>query len=284
MLAYLSDFAESCDWDPTLLTIIGLSVALYAVGWRRLRQRASRHMVLPTWRLYCFLGGLGTVWVALLSPLAQYDDLLFFMHMIQHLLLVLIAAPLILLGAPLLPMLWALPRNLRVELGRLFSPGPIQRVFTVLTHPLVAVTVYCAAFAIWHIPTFYDAAQGHTLTHNLEHSIFLGSALLFWWPVIHPSGGRRRLSYAAGVVYFLPPMLIGSLIGALLTFAGHPLYATYQDAPRTWGISVMLDQQLAGLIMWVPGGLFFLVPIFIFLVLLFRELPEGGELEHGDKI
>lgn len=240
--------------------------------------------MLPAWRLWCFLGGLGTVWLALLSPIAEYDDLLFFMHMIQHLLLVLVAAPLILLGAPLLPMLWAFPRNARVELGRLFSPGPIQTFSNAITHPLVAVTIYCTALAIWHIPSFYDAAQGRTFIHNLEHAIFLGSALLFWWPVIHPAGGRRRLGYAAGVVYFLPPMLAGSLIGALLTFAEHPLYATYEQVPRTWGISVLQDQQLAGLIMWVPGGLVFLVPVFIFLVMLFRESPNDEEPLGKDKV
>ncbi len=278
-----SDFALAWNWDPTLITAILVSAVLYLVGWRSLGRRDPDRSVLAGWRPVCFLGGLAVIWLALLSPLAAYDDVLFFMHMIEHLLLVMVAAPLLLLGAPMLPFLWALPRGIRIGLGRLFAPGPLQELFSALTNPLVAVTLYCGVLAVWHIPTFYDEAQGHTIVHDLEHVIFLGTALLFWWPVIHPAGGRRRLSYAAGIVYFLPPMMVGSLIGALLTFAGHPLYATYEEAPRVWGISVLQDQQLAGLIMWVPGGLAFAVPVFIFLLLMFREPHDGwvGEKPGG---
>lgn len=261
--------------------MIALSVGLYLTGWWRIKRHSSSHSVLPTWRLWCFLLGLATIWVALLSPIGVYDDLFFFIHMIQHLLLMLLAAPLLLLGAPLLPMLWAFPRDIRVGVGRLFAPGLIHTVFSTLTHPAVAVTLYCLVESVWHIPRFYDAAQGRTLTHNLEHAIFLGAALLFWWPVIHPAGGRRRLSYAAGVVYFLPPMLVGTLIGALLTFAPRPLYSYYEHVPRVWGISVLQDQQLAGLIMWVPGGLAFLVPVFVFLVLVLSESPPDEPTVSG---
>ncbi len=257
--------------------MLALSAGFYLAGWRQIGRHDPSRSILPSWRLWCFFLGLATILVALLSPIGVYDDVFFFMHMIQHLLLMLVAAPLLLLGAPLLPMLWAFPRNVRVGLGRLFAPGPVQSVFTVLTHPAVTVALYCAVEAIWHIPRFYDAAQGRTVVHDLEHAIFLGAALLFWWPVIHPAGGRRRLSYAPGVVYFLPPMLVGTLIGALLTFAERPLYPYYEHVPREWGISVVQDQQLAGLIMWVPGGLVFLVPVFIFLVLLLRESPPDRD-------
>lgn len=242
-------------------------------GWRALSRRALSRQVLGTWRLWSFFAGLASIWIALLSPIGVYSELFFSMHMIQHLILVEVSAPLLLLGAPLLPVLWALPRDARVGAGRLFTAGPLHRLFTALTHPLTAVTVYCVALSAWHIPEFYDAAQGRTLIHDFEHAIFLGAALLFWWPVIHPAGGRRRLSYLGGLIYFVPPMSVGSLIGALLTFAQHPLYATYQRVPRVWGISVLLDQQIAGLIMWVPGGLVFAIPVFTFLVLMLRESP-----------
>ncbi len=244
------------------------------MGWRRLRGRDPSKSLLPPWRAWCFFAGLAVVWFALLSPIGVYSELFFFMHMIQHLLLMEVAAPLLLLGAPLLPMLWALPNGVRPEVGKVFGPGPLHTIFSALTHPLMALGVYCATVSVWHTPVFYDAAQGRTAIHDLEHAIFLGAALLFWWPVIHPAGGQRRLSYLGGLVYFVPPMCVGSLIGALLTFAQNPLYATYQKVPRVWGISVVQDQQLAGLIMWVPGGLVYIVPLFAFLVLMFRESPE----------
>lgn len=242
-----------------------------------------RRTTLASWRVWSYFAGLATVWIALLSPIGVYSELFFFFHMIQHLLLVEVAAPLLLLGAPLLPVLWALPRDARVGVGRVFAPGPLHTLFTALTHPLTAVTLYCATLSVWHIPSFYDAAQGRTAIHDLEHILFLGTALLFWWPAIHPAGGKRRLSYIAGVIYFFPPLMLGNLIGAILTFAQHPLYATYQAVPRVWGVSVLQDQQLAGLIMWVPGGLVFAIPVFVFLVLTFQgsETDRPAEVEEA---
>jgi cytochrome c oxidase assembly factor CtaG len=220
------------------------------------------------------------MWVALLSPIGVFSELLFFMHMIQHLILILITAPLILLGAPLLPTLWALPRDLRVKVGLLFaSRNSLGRPVGVLTHPLTTVSIYVVVMAVWHVPPLYDAAQGRTLIHDLEHFFFIASATLFWWPVIHPAGGRRRLSFAAGIPYFLPPMMEGNLIGALLVFADRPLYSAYHELPSIWGISAMQDQQLAGLIMWVPGGLFFIIPIFTLLTLMFQE--EGRQADRA---
>lgn len=266
-----------------MLSGLGLSALLYAAGWRRSRRAGLGEEALPTWRAWCFGGGLFFVWLALLSPIGSFSGLFFFMHMIQHLLLVEVAAPLLLLGAPVLPMLWALPRDARVVLGSLFGPGsPLHGAFVLSTHPLIAVTLYIAALAVWHLPSFYDAAQGRTAIHDLEHTIFLGTALLYWWPIVHPAGGRRRLSYAAAVPYLLPPLLAGSLIGALLTFAQHPLYATYQRVPRLWGISVLQDQQLAGLIMWVPGGLAYIFPIFVLIALLLRQEERAAAADGGD--
>ena len=268
----LSAFLASWIWDPTVLGGLALSAVLYVVGWRRLAQRSRGKGVLPTWRAWCFGAALLSVWIALLSPIAVYSELFFFMHMTQHLMLMVVVAPLMWLGAPLIPVLWALPRRLRVPIGSLFVPGnPLGRLFGFLTSSMVAMTIYIVTVGTWHVPPLYDAAQGRTLIHNTEHLFFLGAALLFWWPVVHPSGGKRRLSYGAAILYFFPPMLEGNLIGALLTFADRPLYATYINSPRVWGISVLQDQQLAGLLMWVPGGLVYAIPVFILMVLMFRQ-------------
>ena len=112
---------------------------------------------------------------------------------------------------------------------------------------------------MWHIPSFYDAAQGPTAIHDAEHLVFLGSALLFWWPIVHPAPGRRSLSYGGAMFCLLLAVLEGSLIGALLAFADQPVYETYRAAPRIWGISALRDQQLGGLLMWLAGGMIYVV-------------------------
>lgn len=210
--------------------------------------------------------------LALLSPIAVYSERLFFMHMVQHLLLLLIAPPLLWLGTPLLPSLWGLPGVARRRVGRLLAPGgALTRTGHAFTSPWVAAVAYIGTIAVWHLPRFYDAAQGRTLTHDLEHLMFLGTALLYWWPVIHPAGGRRRLGYVAAIPYLLPPFLEGMLIGALITFADRPLYRTYAAMEPTWGFSTLDDQQLGGLIMWVPGGMLFLVPLIGLLIVLLNQ-------------
>lgn len=259
--------------EPLLVLMVFVGVAIYTIGVNRLRA-ASVHIKFPAWRQWCFYGGVLTIVVALLSPVAAYSEQLFFMHMVQHLLLLLVAPPLILLGAPLLPALWALPKSQRQTVARRLRPGqPLARIGHWLTQPAVAIAMFVVSVAIWHVPDFYDAAQGRTITHDLEHAMFYGTALLYWWPIIHPSKGRRRLSTGWAFPYLLPPFLEGMLIGALLTFAQNPLYQTYSalNERPVWGFNTLEDQELGGLIMWVPGGMFFLIPLIGLLVRLVSE-------------
>jgi cytochrome c oxidase assembly factor CtaG len=260
-------------WEFAPLVIGGLiiSALLYGLGWSVLKRHRAGPP-LPARRAWAFAGGLLAIAIALVSPVSGYSEQLFAMHMVQHMLLLLIAPPLLLLGAPLLPMLWGLPAPARLALGRQLAPGrPLARIGQLLGSPLLAATCFVVTVAIWHVPAFFDAAQGRTLTHDLEHAMFLGTALLYWWPVIHPSGGRRRLSYAKAIPYLAPPFFEGMIIGIFLTFADRPLYRTYQEMEPTWGLSVLDDQQLAGLIMWVPGGLFFLIPLIGLLIMVLNQ-------------
>lgn len=264
-------FWRSWPSEPMLVVGLGLAAGLYWLGWARLRRSTAR-TVLPAWRAWCFGGGIAAMAAALLSPVAVYSERLFFMHMIQHLLLLLIAPPLLLMGAPLVPSLWGLPASLRRVAGRRLGPrGALARIGHVLTLPAVAVALYVGTIAVWHIPAFYDAAQGRTITHDIEHAAFFGTALLYWWPIIHPSGGRRRLSVGRAIPYLLPPFLEGMLIGALITFADRPIYRTYAEMEPTWGMSALDDQELGGLIMWVPGGMLFLIPLLGLLTVLLRD-------------
>jgi cytochrome c oxidase assembly factor CtaG len=252
------------SWEPGLAFLLALAGGCYTVGWRRLRRRGAATPA--RWRAWCFAGGMLALILALFSPIASLDEVLFSAHMLQHLLLVQVAVPLLWLGAPLLPILWAFPLRRRRAIGRWFNPAhPVHRLGHTLTSPLLAAGLFLGSVAVWHLPRLYDAAQGPTLVHQLEHLTFFGTALLYWWVIVHPSGGRRRLGYGAAIVYLLPLLLLENLIGALLTFADRPLYATYAASPGRWGLSALTDQQLAGLIMWVPGGLLLLIPVFALL-------------------
>lgn len=230
--------------------------------------------------MLCFGLGLAALTVALLSPIAVVTGLLFSMHMVQHVLLTVIAPLLILLGAPQLTCLWGLPGDLRGGVGTLLRPtGPLHRMFHILTHPLVAAPLFFATVAIWHVPSLYDAAQGRTFAHDLEHLLFMTTAFMYWWPVIHPTGGRRRLSHGAALLSLFVASIEGTFIGALLTFARSSLYSTYQRVPRASSLTALEDQQLAGLIMWIPGGLLFLaaaVGSFIVLVRNAERMDEEG--------
>jgi cytochrome c oxidase assembly factor CtaG len=270
------------SWEPGLSFLLALAIGFYGAGWRRLRQRRTRF---PSWRAWCFAGGMLTMILALFSPIATLDGVLFSAHMVQHLLLIQVGVPLLLLGSPLLPILWAFPLSRRRAIGRIFVAGhAVHRIFYRLTSPPLAAALHLGVLALWHQPSFYDAAQGATLIHQLEHTTFLGTALLYWWVIIHPSGGRRRLGYAAAILYVIPLLLLENLIGALLTFANQPLYATYRTGPGLWGFSPLDDQQLAGLIMWVPGGLLLLIPVFALLTaelrLQERAAARTSELGH----
>ncbi len=279
----LSAFLRSWSWEPTILVGLGLALGLYTIGWRRLQQRGRGRVGLPAWRAWCFVAGLLTVGVALLSPIGVYGGLFFFLHMTQHVLLILVAAPLLWLGMPLLPWLWALPKGLRHGVGRLLTPRhPVRRLFDRITRPGFALAVHLATVAIWHVPAFYDMAQGRTLVHDVQHVTFFGTALLFWWPVAPPIG-RPSLAGGAAILYLVPPMLEGKLLGALITFAPQPLYDTYQLVPRVWDLSVLEDQQLSGIVMWIGGALLFFLAMIVLFLLWFNQeetdTPEVGAPE-----
>lgn len=269
-------FLRSWSWESDVLAGLAIAAGLYVYGWQRLRRRDRGRLVSPAWRTWCYGGGLAALGLAFLSPIALYSSLFFCMHMVQHLLLVMVIPPLLWLGAPLVPTLWALPRELRRGIGWLFVPGhPVRRLFETLTRPVVATLLHLAAVGLWHVPVLYDAAQGRTAIHDLEHLLFLGTALLYWWSVLHPVRSRR-LSGGLAILYFLAPMIEGELIGALLTFAGEPIYATYRAVPRVWGLSALDDQRLGGLIMWVGGGLFWFAAISAaFLLWMSEEEKEA---------
>ena len=268
------------SWDPVVLVGVLLAGGLYWRGWHRLRRKSKAAAQVRA--AQCFGLGLALLVLALCSPIGTYDQTLFSLHMVEHLLLTIAVPPLLLLGRPLVPILWGLPDAERRGAARLIGPTSAPaRIGQTLAEPKLALTLFVVTFAVWHVPALYDAAQGQTGLHYLEHTAFFLTAILFWWPVIHPSGGSRTLSKVAGIGYFSVPMFESTLIGALLTFSTRPFYATYALAPRVTSLSVVDDQQLAGLIMWIPGGLVYVAAILWLLASLLREEEDLADAALG---
>jgi cytochrome c oxidase assembly factor CtaG len=236
-------------------------------------------------RLAAFLGGLAAVYLALASPVELFADLLLSVHMVQHLLLMMVAPPLLWLGAPLLPLLRGLPRPVRVYWAAPLLAAPaLRRLFGRLTHPLAALALFVAATWFWHAPPAYDLALRSGAWHYLEHACFLGAALLFWYPVVRPYPARPRWSPWLLLPCLFAADLSNTALAALLTFSDRLIYPYYAEVPRLAGLSTLDDQAAAGVIMWVPGSAAFLLPLFGIGVQLLSGREEDRETRRqGDK-
>jgi cytochrome c2 len=191
--------------------------------------------------------------------------------MVQHELLMAIAAPLLVLGRPLVPWVWALPAGWRRPIGRLTASTPVRTGWDGLTSPGVAWTLHAVAIWGWHLPGLFEASLRSETVHALQHASFLGTGLLFWWTVLERRHGR--LGWPGAVIALFTTAMHTGLLGALLTFSSRLWYPIYAPATAAWGLTPLEDQQLAGLIMWIPGGLPYLVAA---LALLASWLGEPG--------
>lgn len=251
------DLWSAWSAEPGVLFAIGVAALLYARGVGRLWRRAGPGRGIPRWRFHSFVAGLAVLVLALVSPLDALGGGLFSAHMIQHELLMLVAAPLLVLGLPLIPFLWALPLEWRRRLGRSAKVPVVRPALRTMTHAATAWLLYAITLWVWHVPSLYEATLASDWVHAAQHASFLGSALLFWWVLLHPARFRRR-AYGAAVLYVFTTAVHGGLLGALLTFARTPWYPAYAPSTAAWGLSPLDDQQLAGLIMWIPASFLYL--------------------------
>jgi putative membrane protein len=250
-------FWTAWTFEPLVVMGLGAAALAYTIGSYRLRARAPDHNPVGRWQAASFWAGWLVLALVLLSPLHGLGERLFSAHMAQHELLMVLAAPLLVLGRPLLPGLWALSPPHRQIVGSISRVTWLRRGWSMVTRLDVATALQIFAILVWHAPTLYQESVRSESVHALQHTAFLGSALLFWWAVFH--GARARLRYGAAVLcLFLTTIVTGGL-GALLTVAPHPLYPVYSAGTRASGFTPLEDQQLAGLIMWIPGGLTYLV-------------------------
>jgi putative membrane protein len=243
---------------------------LYWVGGRGYSRGSSEPL-----RTLAFIGGLATIVIALDSPIDGAVDKLFWAHMLQHVLLLAAAPPLILLGRPW-PRMWrALPPRSRAKIGRTLALARWTAPVRALARPWPALVLLNATLIGWHIPAAYDATLSSNAIHQLEHAMFFFTGLLFWARVIDPGPLRPRLVWPARIAYVVATMIVGWGLAIALVIVPHPLYAHYAAlAHRPGGISALTDQQIAGGIMWVPGSLAYAVT---FVIGLYRWLePESG--------
>ena len=247
---------------PVATVTIELSAVMYLRGWWLLR-RAGVPFV-PTWRAVAFLSGLLTLWIALASPIDAVNGLLLSAHMLQHMLLMMIAPPLLLLGAPFVPMMRGLSglvtRTLAAPIVNFVNGIAVGQVGHALTNPITGALLMSLVMFAWHTPSLYELALRSESWHEVEHASFLLASLIFWWPVVLPWPGRGQWARWAMVPYLLIADLQNTVLSAILAFSDRVLYPSYAGAPRIFGLSAMEDQVAAGAFMWVAGSLAFIVP------------------------
>jgi putative membrane protein len=272
ILAHIGEAAEGPLWlawnlDPILLLGLALFTGAYFYALGPLRRRYGWSDTVDKGKVACFVAGTVIFALALISPLdALSDEYLFSAHMIQHMLIALVAPPLWLIGTPE----WMLAPLVR-------KPG-VARVARWLTYPIVAFGLFNADLWLWHLPTLYDATLENEYIHIFEHLTFTATAVLFWWVVLGPVRSIPRLSPGVGVLYLFVACQPMVALGALLTFAAQPLYQPYVEAPRIWGSTPLGDQQLGGLIMWLPSNIPY---VLVMSVLFFRWVNERDRAERA---
>ena len=251
------DLARAWSFEPLMVISLVITAGLFAVGLKRLWREAPRKRSTRMWEGIFFACGWLALFVALVSPLHAWGRVLFSAHMSQHEVLMLVAAPLLVLGRPLVVFLWAFPLHWSRRIGNIGKVGWVQTTWRFLTIPFVAWLVHAVALWIWHVPVLFDAVLQKEWVHTLQHLSFLLSALLFWWALIH--GPQGALGYGAAVLYLFTTSVHSGALGALITLAGSVWYPSYIPLTGSWGLTPLEDQQLGGLIMWIPAGLVYII-------------------------
>ncbi|MDB5824057.1 MAG: cytochrome oxidase assembly protein [Herminiimonas sp.] len=283
MAGVASGHATSADrsiyewtFEPWVVVCLMLSMGLYIAGVARLAARVRQGRALLKKQAACFAAGWCALAVSLVSPLDELGSHLFSAHMVQHEMLMIVAAPLLVLGRPLAVWTWAIRPDLRVAVGSITRHPLVHAPWRIMTEPISAWLLHAAALWLWHVPALFQAALANEAVHAAQHASFLATALLFWWAVLGQSA--RSVSNGASVVYLFTTMMHTAALGALLTMSDKLWYPVYAAGNGAFGLSPIEDQQLGGLIMWVPGGLPYLIAG---LVLCSRWLVDERQPMHA---
>lgn len=251
------ELLSAWEFDPLVVVPLMLSGWIYARGLQRIWQEAGPGHGVRTWEAAAFLVGWLALVLALVSPLHPWSNVLFSVHMTQHEILMLVVAPLVILGRPMIAVLKALPPGWPPRLMRWTRFRAMQLSWHVIRHPLAAWLIHMVALWVWHIPVLFAAALQNEFIHALQHLGFLLSALLFWWTVLE--GSQGGMGYGVAVLYLFTTALHSGLLGALITLARVVWYPNYAGRTEPWGLAPLEDQQLGGLIMWIPACTVYIV-------------------------
>jgi putative membrane protein len=257
-----------------IVLVLGVLLTVYGIGWWRMRRRASG--AVKTWAPTYYLSGIGAAGLALLPPIDRLAEQFLVAHMIQHLLLIKVAAPCLLLANPLPAVLWGLPGFLRGRVGSLLTArAPLRVAGRMLTAMPLTWLTYALTLWFWHLPIAYDAALAIPALHDAEHLAFLAAALLFWWPLIRPAPHvRPKVGPGLCVGYMVLAAFQEALLGLLLMLSPAVLYRWYAEALSPTGIDPIDDQTWAGILMWGAGGA---IDMIVALALLYRLLGSRAQ-------
>ncbi len=271
------------------MLLLGLLAAIYLRGWLRLRalpvgaaqQSSDQHRPLAAgWRLATYWAGLLTLALSLMSPIDVLSGQLFFMHMTQHLLLTMVAVPLLLIGNPFPVLMWGLPRGRGQPVSAVLSErSPWRRVLAKLTSPGIVWLLYVIALIGWHDPLLYNLALRNGFVHDLQHLSFFITTALLWWHVLGVAPRlHRSMSVGQRIVYTISVVPVNMIIGVVIAFAPSPIYSHYLDVPRLLGLSVMEDQMIAGILMWIPGSeMFFWAGLIVLTQIVNAEAKKPAQ-------
>ena len=264
--------------DTALVAIALLVTAMaYIVGIIKLWRASGGARGVAPWQVMLFSAGWLALVLALVSPLDALGEALFSAHMVQHEILMLVAAPLLVLGKPLPAFVWALRPTWRRRVSQPMRIGFVQKTWHALTSPLAAWSLHAIALWTWHIPLLFEAGLKNEWVHAAQHLSFLLAAVIFWWVAL------RRLQSGFAPLYVLTTAIHTGALGALLTFAPMPLYPVYAASTLHWGLSALEDQQLGGLIMWVPAGLTLVVAGVVLFDRWFALTEHSGTASAGSR-
>jgi putative membrane protein len=275
------------SWPPVIVTALALTAILYTIGTTRMLRRSTKPR-LHAPAIAFFVAGWLSLLIALDSPLHEIGEQLFWVHMTQHEILMLISAPLLVLGRPLIPFLWALPQRWREQVANIGRARSFRTIWDGFSSPVSAWLISALGLWVWHLPWLFDKTLQNNWMHAAQHTTFLLTALLFWWSLTNPA---PRFGYGAAIVYVFTTALHTSILGALLTFAPSPWYSPYVATAPLWHLTALEDQQLGGLIMWIPAGTL-LIAVGLWLVVKwlnqsqvrwqYTRMAELVRLSHGE--
>lgn len=272
-------FLTSWDLRPEVILPQVTLLAIYISGWLRLRRKGAK--IATTWRLVSYTTGMTFLFLALSSGIDVFQSWLFFMHMIQHEILTMIAPPLLFLAAPMPISFWGLPRSWRLQLGKLFGKKATFRAILIqASTPGFIWLVFTVVLWLWHDPSAYDAATTNQFIHDIEHLSFFFASMLLWWHITDAAPRIHKFrNYPVRMAIVALSYVQNMILGVGLALWGKVIYPHYANVPRVWISDPLLDQTYGGIIMWIPGGMMYGLTIIILIGLWIEETKQKSRAE-----